>query len=444
MSLGLQAQPRRSTATPKDDVMHWRATVLHIGASLGRQFIAMLLQFLLILIVARALGQDALGGYTIAILVPTLLCQFLNFGLASANVYFIASGKLTAADAWAASRWCVGVIALLGTISAAILIGLIGDRIFPGIPRSILFLSLLLFPIMLTTSVVLSFFQALRDFGAYNRTLLLQPGIAVVGATALALVGWASLETILWVVVAGALTGMGYALFVLSRRVDLAQSGASPLAYLSDVLRFGVTSYAGNCLAMLTYRLDILLVNWFAGPAQAGLYAVAVRLAENLGAVSQASSTVLFPTLAAMKTRRTEQQEFAGAMACGVAIITFVAASLAGLVASPLVALLFGEAFTSAVPTFLILLPGTVALSVSRVLANDSVARGRPGLNLRLAGVALVINTLANVALIPRFGISGAAMASTLAYSIDCGIRIHLLRASGDPPRGEIRYGSRA
>lgn len=404
-----------------------RTTIRHISATLCRQWIATLLQFAFILLVARSLGKDALGNYTIAILIPTLLSQFLNFGLAGANVYFIASGRATADDAWSASRWCVFAISLLGTIAGICLIGVLGDNIFPGVPRTVLLLSLLLFPFMLTTSIVLSFFQALRDFRAFNGTLFIQPSMAVVGATALTLANRVSLESILAVVFMSHALAMAYALVLLSRHVVLTRPGSSPFEHLRAALRFGGMTHAGNVLALLTYRLDILLVNYFAGQALAGLYAVALRLAENLGAVSQASSTVLFPTFAAMASQRTAQRQVTRIMACGVMLITLLTSTVVAIIARPLVAFLFGEAFTSAVPAFLILLPGVVALSGARVLANDSAARGKPGLNLLLAGFGLVVNMLANSVLIPRYGISGAAMGSTLAYSLDLVIRVSLL-----------------
>lgn len=434
---GFQDQPRDRTMTPETDGNNLRATILHIGATLGRQYIATLLQVLMVLIVARSLGTEALGTYTIALLVPTLLSQFLNCGLASANVYFIASGRVAVRDAWAASRWCVIAIAILGTLVGACVISTCGDRLFAGVPPMILVFALMAFPLMLTTSVVLSFFQALHDFHAYNRTLLIQPGVAVVGAMAIALAGRTSLEAILCVVFASHVAAAVYALVVVSRHVGHTGCGARPLEYLRDVLVFGGKTHAGNLLMLLTYRLDILLVNVFGGSAMAGLYAVAVRLAESLGAISQASSTVLFPTLAGMASRPKARRQVTRVMAYAVVIVTIIASLLIAMVARPVIVFVFGEAFAAAVPPFLILLPGVAALAGARVLANDSAARGRPGLNLLLAGLGLVLNTLANIALIPRYGISGAAMASTLAYSFDLAIRIYLLRASDGLPDAE-------
>jgi Na+-driven multidrug efflux pump len=64
------------------------------------------------------------------------------------------------------------------------------------------------------------------------------------------------------------------------------------------------------------------------------------------------------------------------------------------------------------------LLLGIVAFSGARVLSNDIAARGRPGLNSWIAGMSVVVNLGINLALVPRFGINGAAWASTISYSL--------------------------
>ncbi len=45
-----------------------------------------------------------------------------------------------------------------------------------------------------------------------------------------------------------------------------------------------------------------------------------------------------------------------------------------------------------------------------------SVRRGRPRLSLLVSVVAMVVTTAAALALIPAFGTTGAALASTLGY----------------------------
>jgi O-antigen/teichoic acid export membrane protein len=62
--------------------------------------------------------------------------------------------------------------------------------------------------------------------------------------------------------------------------------------------------------------------------------------------------------------------------------------------------------------------PGIVALGHSKILANYVAGRGRPDINAVRGVMALAINVVANLFLIPRYGIIGAAAATSISYSV--------------------------
>ena len=62
-------------------------------------------------------------------------------------------------------------------------------------------------------------------------------------------------------------------------------------------------------------------------------------------------------------------------------------------------------------------MPGAIALSGTKVLASDLTGRGYPGINTVIAICTMVITVLGDVLLIPRYGIIGAAVASSVGYS---------------------------
>ena len=61
---------------------------------------------------------------------------------------------------------------------------------------------------------------------------------------------------------------------------------------------------------------------------------------------------------------------------------------------------------------------GIVLFSAARVVTNDIAARGRPLVNSLIAAISVACNIALNVVLIPRYGIDGAAWASTGSYSL--------------------------
>ena len=403
-----------------------RRTGVDIALTFSRQFLAGLAQLGLLLIVARGLGPEGAGIYTVALLLPSVMSQLLNLGLVSANVYFVASAQFPLTQVWAASRDLVLLMATLGMAIGAGLVLLIGEAAFPGIPITVLLLALLIYPTSLMAGLVSGLFQALQDFRAFNVAVLVQPILSLIGVCTLWLAGQMDIATVLIVVVLAHALALIVALVLLGRRTPLTATGAARLEYLNPAIRYGIKAHLSNLMAFLNYRLDMFLVNLFAGPAAAGIYTVAVRLTEQLWMISQAVSTVIFPRLSAMANDEATRRAFTPLVARVVLWATMTAAGLLAVVAQPLISILFGTEFVGALSALLILLPGIVILSLGRVIANDFAARGWVGINMTLAALVLLVNTSVNLVLIPQFAYIGAAIATTLAYSLNVGIRLIL------------------
>jgi O-antigen/teichoic acid export membrane protein len=113
---------------------------------------------------------------------------------------------------------------------------------------------------------------------------------------------------------------------------------------------------------------------------------------------------------------------------------TAAAAVLAGAVSPFVVPALFGAAFDGAVLPFLWLLPGTVALSGTKVLAAYVFSRGRPMINAWIALATLIVTVTADLILIPSFEVSGAAAGASLGYVFSLGLTAYAFRRlSGQP-----------
>ena len=182
-------------------------------------------------------------------------------------------------------------------------------------------------------------------------------------------------------------------------------------------MTYGVQAHLGNILGYLNYRLDIFLVNLFLNPLSVGLYSIAVGIAEQLWLASKATSEVLLPKLAAEKDEQ-KRKEFTPIVSRNIFWLTAAGAFVLFFVIKNIIVFLYSEDFLPAVRSLQILLPGIVAVSASRVLANDIAARGKPIINSYLSFIALIVNVVLNVLWIPKLGIEGAAWATTVSYSL--------------------------
>ena len=184
-------------------------------------------------------------------------------------------------------------------------------------------------------------------------------------------------------------------------------------------LRFGTKAYLSDLLRMVTSRLDVLLVASLAGGgiAAVGVYSVATSLAELLLSIPLAIRLSLFPMVAA--TNAAEANRLTSTACRHTMLITLIAA-LGFIVLGPFfIQSFYGEAFRGAAIALLILLPGTMALSQSMLFCSALEGRGRPGVSSMCRAASLPIIVILDLLLIPPYGITGAAVASTCAYTAE-------------------------
>jgi O-antigen/teichoic acid export membrane protein len=403
----------------------------HILWTMARQSVAVGMRLGFTLLVARALGPAANGQYALAMLVPNLLTATLNLGVPAANAHYIARGALglDAALRWNARFW---LSLLLTAALGSLALGPFVDRLLPGVPPSQLLWSGGLFAIMLATTLLSGVLLGLNAFVDYNRALLIAPLLSLLIGIGL----WASGHMQVVPVLAGQLATELIALAYIAARLRAFRSAQPPGApnprpSTRQLLTFGGASHASTVLMQINYRVDLYLVNLFLGPAAAGVYYIAARMAEQLWIVSQSASAVLLPTLSA----RTVGVEDTAARAVRLTLWAALGSGLVLLASVELlVKVLFGAKYAAASGVVALLLPGVLLLSGARVACVAMSARGRPELNIYMSVAIFVLNVGLNVLLVPVLGARGAALATSCAYGVGAVISLVLLaRLDGRP-----------
>lgn len=398
----------------------------NIISTLLRQVSSVVISLGLSIFLARTLEPEGNGIYALAILLPTLLASFFNLGLAPANVYFISRGDISVRNAFKSNLWIGCFLSILGISAGMLVIILFPNILFPGVPSLLLLISLFTFPINLIRSFLVSLLQGIQDFKRFNSLLTFIP---IANILFIIIVIWGFNLNVLGAIIGYTLAqGFGLLLTIYTLRPYLNKNNVSvPLfEYAKKSINYGWKAHLSNILAFLNYRLDIFLLNLFLNPTATGIYVIAVQIAERLWIVSSAVSTVILPRLSELHNDENTRRSLTPLIARWVLFITLIAALIIAVVSKFFIRILFGEAYIEANTALLLLLPGIVLLSFARILANDIAARGKPELNMYTALMIITINTIANIILIPRFGINGAAIATSLSYSANTITKLYL------------------
>lgn len=366
------------------------------------------------ILVARLLGPQGQGIYKLALLIPSLLGLVTNLGINLANVYYVGQDARNARTAVANSLWS-GMI--LGTVVALIYLPFaapIHNRFLAESPYYYELIGVVLLPVSLTNHYLAHIFTGLKELKPPSIWAVCMAIITLSGA---ALVGLLNLRVggmvVLYAFVIPVSTAAVY-LWLLSRRGLLSLRG--DFAQWRRSVHYGIRGYIANLFQFLNFRLDSMILAAYLGATEVGIYSLAVLLSEFLWMIGNSVAMVLFPTTAGQSEA---QANSLTARACRqVTWITLGEAALLGASAWWLVPFIFGERFRPSVAPLWLLLPGTVALIIPNVLTAHLAGRGQPQIGTLAAGVSLIATVALDLLLIPRLGVAGAALASSVAYTI--------------------------
>lgn len=406
------------------------------GSRVAGVFVTRMFQFGFALLVtfalARLLGPAGRGIYYTLTLIPGTLYALATFGLPSSLTFFSGRGASIPALrrqalglGLAASTWLI-----VGTV---LLLPVLRETVLQTVPPGLLPWILATIPFQFTGSLLGTILYGRQEIRAYNLIQVAQSAATLV--LILALVGGLGLGVfgaVLTYFASIALGAVGV-LIELGRVIRRRARNSEGSVSSRSILGYGFRLYPAVVTGFFNYRADVYLLNWWLNSAAAtGLYSVAVSLAELTFYVPDSVSSIFLPRVAA------SSRENADRSVSDIARLTVLMTALGGLAVMPLgmiAIVVVLPAFVGSIPAFLILLPGVVALSLSKVLAGYVTGLGSARPTVVASVAALIANVAANVVLIPAWGIAGAASASLISYSLNGGLMLRAAsRMSGVAP----------
>jgi O-antigen/teichoic acid export membrane protein len=388
----------------------------HVAATFAAQLLLVLIATAQAAYVSRTLGPAGKGVVTLGVLIPTILGLLLSGGLPTSNVYF-ASGGRSSVESLVGHSVVIAIAAgcFGGVVAGGLLAAGVPEAIQTGVPTSVIVAGLVLLPASVLSACLTSILQGLRRIVAANALQAAQFAVTLV----------------LSVVMIGVFDG-GPTAVVISYAVGAVVASAIAICLLPldggmprprweqpesrELLAYGMKGQVGNVLQFFNYRLDSLLVNGYLGANSVGVYSVAVALAEMLWNLPNAVGYVIFPKSAS--TSAEDMDRFTPRIFALTAAVSVAGAGVLVLGGRFVIELLFSATFSGAYRPMVVLLPGVVLLGAAKVLTNDLAGRGYPHYNSINAAAALVITIALDVALIPHHGLAGAAVASSIAYTV--------------------------
>jgi len=180
-------------------------------------------------------------------------------------------------------------------------------------------------------------------------------------------------------------------------------------------------------LGLVIYNSDLILLRFFRDAASVGFYAAGYLLVSFLLNIGVAYSQSLTPAL----TRSPDRERLYHESALHVALLALPLAVGASLLAPAIVTTIFGRSYAPAGIALGILI-WSIPLSLGREVATSALVVGGGQRRIfRLTAAAAVFNLALNLAVIPRWGLEGAALATVLTEAARAAASLLEARAVG-------------
>jgi O-antigen/teichoic acid export membrane protein len=210
------------------------------------------------------------------------------------------------------------------------------------------------------------------------------------------------------------LQGFLLSAFFIFKYVKWKEFRLIPVPLVKSLFSFALVAVLTNSMTFLMYRIDYWFVNKYCSAADLGNYIQACKLAQLFFIIPSILAGVVFPMTAS--GRREEMNEKMQLLSRGLILMYLIACTGLAAVGYWLFPFVFGETFNNMYQPFVLLIPAVLSYSVIHLLA--AYYSGKKVLRVNLLGnvMALSIIIVGDLLVIPRFGITGAALVSSIGY----------------------------
>jgi O-antigen/teichoic acid export membrane protein len=195
---------------------------------------------------------------------------------------------------------------------------------------------------------------------------------------------------------------------------------------LKGMLKYGLAIFLADIFWTVNARVDVFFVNAYRGASAVGLYMTGVSYTELMRILSSSLSRVLFPQVSSISPQ--EASKLTSFLTRLLPLYYLIVAPILYFLAPLIIPFFFGSAFRSSVSVIPYLLPGIISWMYLSFIMNHLDGRGYPHYSLYGSLTGSIFTILLDFLLIPRWGIIGASIASSIAYTLTFLVVLHFFK----------------
>jgi len=394
--------------------------------------IASISHLLLRIVLGKEFGPSGLGLYTLVFTIYMFGMQFAGFGIGAALTRYIAQfhddlPKIT-------EYVTTGILGSMvsGTLMGILLYlisGIVSIYFFHNPDMiELLKITALCFPFIAMQKAVVGTLNGLRRMKWYAILEVIQNVSVVVASLILVIVfdmgvRGAVIGFVVPTMVVGVLS------LTLTRGFFSIRQGILRTT-LGEISWFGFYVVLANSIGLINTQISSLMIGHFMSETDVGYYAVAVLFMNGITLLPQAVQRVTNSTIAGYYGKKDYgkiRSLIKGTM-FKISLITIFLVSFLAIFGKVLIEAIFTKDFLPSYIPLLILLIGYSFYAAYMSVGGCLSSIGKVKIIFKISLLCAILNTLFNIILIPRFGLIGAASATSVSLIFTTFINIYYIK----------------
>jgi len=376
--------------------------------------VVVLLTFLTSIFTARYLGVELKGKLSFLTAISGFVWMFLDFGLYRTYPYIIRKNpeKTNTLFDWTAAQFVIFSVILIsiGLLFKDFWTTLIGFQFNS--------LYIVLFAFMITIPMLNM--QLQNMYLGQNR--IVNHSLAQLINTILLLLfvlnGYLLLkqtEKLLYIIIVTLIASLSSIIYYILNYESKSLWEKLRFKHVLVSYKSGFRVFLSTIFIMLLIRFDIVLIKRMLDFKQVGIYSLAAQIIEMLQVASNLVGGLLLVKLAD-SSNDIEKWKLMKKLLMAFFVMLVAANVFFIILGKFLISTLFGMQFIPVYYVYLWLIPASFGLSFGSLFNMYLNSKNFPVVSIVLPAVALILNIIMNLILIPVFQIKGAAIATSVAY----------------------------
>ena len=368
-------------------------------------------------VIARYLGPEKMGIWTLLLLIPGYAEAFGRLQIEVSSVYFIGKGKVKLGEATFILN-LVSVIILSVIASVGILnIDFLHNQIFKNVEmdvKKLIYGVFLIIPLRFLYINYSYLLIACEEIKSYNKLLIIQAvTTSILSVVMVMLMDFGILGALIGSII-GLLISISYGIAKVNI-LDKIRPNFN-IGLIIEMLKYSTQLYITGLIGFFQNNVATLIAALYVAPAQIAFFALGKSISDiSTRMVPTAVNTILFPRISASNDERKSIDLAIRSFRVTLLLISTTTIILFCLI-KPIIFILYGSNYYPLIDIFAIIIVSVVAVQSSSVFISYLTGSGNVQLLPKISILPLLLQITLSFCLVPEFGIRGIA----ISYSISC------------------------